>query len=71
MGRAGLAAVVQALTDLKRPPIVASALSPVNSDKVDAVVIALMKANSQTNLRNTLAIHHWPPGAARCRDLVG
>ena len=31
MGRAGIAAVTQALIDVKRPPIVASALSPVNS----------------------------------------
>ena len=35
MGRAGLAAVNQALVDLKLPPLVASAFSPVNSDKVD------------------------------------
>ena len=54
MGRAGLAAVVQALTDLKRPPIVASALSPVNSDKVDAAVAALMKANPQAIIQVSL-----------------
>ena len=47
MGRAGLAAIVQALIDLKRPPIVASALSPVNSDKVEAAVAELMKAQPQ------------------------
>lgn len=47
MGRAGLAAVNQALVDLKRPPIVASALSPVNSDKVEAAVTELMKAQAQ------------------------
>lgn len=47
MGRAGLSAVNQALTDLKRPPIVASALSAVNSDKVDAAVATLIKANPQ------------------------
>ena len=54
MGRAGLAAVVQALTDLKRPPIVASALSPVNSDKVDAAVATLMKANPQAIIQVSL-----------------
>ena len=47
MGRAGLAAIVQALIDLKRPPIVASALSSVNSDKVEAAVAELMKAQPQ------------------------
>ena len=54
MGRAGLAAVIQALTDLKRPPIVASALSPVNSDKVDAAVATLMKANPQAIIQVSL-----------------
>ena len=54
MGRAGLAAVIQALTDLKRPPIVASALSPVNSDKVDAAVVTLMKANPQAIIQVSL-----------------
>ena len=43
MGRGGLAAVNQALIDLKRPAIVGSALSPVNSDKVDAAVAQLMR----------------------------
>lgn len=47
MGRAGLAAVSQALVDLKRPPLVASALSPVNSDKVDTAVAQLVKAQPQ------------------------
>ncbi len=47
MGRAGLAAVNQALIDLKRPPLVASALSPINSDKVDAAVAQIMKAQPQ------------------------
>lgn len=47
MGRAGLAAVNQALLDLKRPPLVASALSPVNSDKVDGAVAQLAKAQPQ------------------------
>ena len=54
MGRAGLAAVVQALTDLKRPPLVASALSQVNSDKVDAAVATLMKANPQAIIQVSL-----------------
>jgi ABC-type branched-subunit amino acid transport system substrate-binding protein len=48
MGRAALAAVNQALVDLKRPPLVASALSPVNSDKVDAAVAQLIKAQPQS-----------------------
>ncbi len=47
MGRAGLAAVNQALVDLKRPPIVGHAVSAVNSDKVDAAVAQLMKSNAQ------------------------
>lgn len=47
MGRAGRAAVNQALVDLKRPPLVASALSPVNSDKVDAAVAEIVKAQPQ------------------------
>ena len=54
MGRAGVAAVIQALVDLKRPPIVASALSPVNSDKVDAAVATLMKANPQAIIQVSL-----------------
>ena len=47
MGRAGVAVITQAVTDLKRPDLVASALSPVNSDKVDAAVATLLKANPQ------------------------
>ncbi|MBC7611300.1 MAG: ABC transporter substrate-binding protein [Polaromonas sp.] len=54
MGRAGLAAVNQALIDLKRPPLVASALSPVNSDKVDAAVATLMKAQPQAVIQVSL-----------------
>ncbi|MES2189289.1 MAG: ABC transporter substrate-binding protein [Pseudomonadota bacterium] len=54
MGRAGLAAVNQALIDLKRPPLVAIALSPVNSDKVDAAVAALMKAQPQAIIQVSL-----------------
>lgn len=47
MGRAGLAAVNQALVDLKRPPLVATALSPVNSDKVEPAVDQLRKVQPQ------------------------
>ena len=47
MGRAGLAAVDQALVDLKRPPLVGSAMSPVNSNKVDAAVAQLAKVMPQ------------------------
>ena len=47
MGLAGRAAVNQALVDLKRPPLVASALSPVNSNKVDAAVAEIVKAQPQ------------------------
>lgn len=54
MGRAGLAAINQALLDLKRPPIVASALSPVNSDKVDAAVAQLLKAEPQAIIQVSL-----------------
>ncbi len=54
MGRAGLAAVNQALVDLKRPPLVASALSPVNSDKVDAAVAVLIKAQPQAIIQVSL-----------------
>ena len=54
MGKAGLAAINQALVDLKRPPVVASALSAVNSDKVDAAVEALLKANPQAIIQVSL-----------------
>ena len=54
MGRAGMAAVNQALLDLKRPPIVASALSPVNSDKVEPAVAALLKAQPQAIIQVSL-----------------
>lgn len=47
MGKAGLEAVNQALVDLKRPPLVANAVSPVNSNKVDAAVASLLKARPQ------------------------
>lgn len=54
MGRAGVAAINQALADLKRPPIVASALSPVNSDKVEPAVAQLMKAQPQAIIQVSL-----------------
>ena len=47
MGRAGLAAVNNALTDLKRPALVASALSPVNSAQVEEAVTRIGKAQPQ------------------------
>lgn len=54
MGRGGIAAVSQALLDLKRPPIVASALSPVNSNKVEAAVAALIKVQPQAIIQVSL-----------------
>ena len=54
MGRAGLAAVTQALTELKLPPLVGSAFVPVNSDKVDAAVAALSKGNPQAIIQVSL-----------------
>lgn len=54
MGRAGLAAVNQALVDLKRPPLVASAFAPVNSDKVGAAVTLLAKARPQAIIQVSL-----------------
>ena len=54
MGRAGLAAVTQALVDLKLPPLVGSSLSPVNSDKVDAAVVSLMKLQPQAIIQVSL-----------------
>jgi len=47
MGRAGLAAVTNALVDLKRPPLVVSALSPVNSARVDVAVAQIIKSQPQ------------------------
>ena len=47
MGLAGLAAVTRVLVDLKRPPLVASALSPVNSTQVNAAVAQIIKAQPQ------------------------
>jgi ABC-type branched-subunit amino acid transport system substrate-binding protein len=54
MGRAGLAAVNQALLDLKRPPLVASAFAPVNSDKVGSAVALLAKAQPQAIIQVSL-----------------
>ena len=54
MGRAGIDAVNQALIDLKRPPVVATAMSPVNSDKVDTAVATLMKAQPQAIIQVSL-----------------
>ncbi|MEW6466422.1 MAG: ABC transporter substrate-binding protein [Pseudomonadota bacterium] len=47
MGRAGQAAVAQALDELKQPAAVAVQTVPVNSPQVDAAVAALMKAQPQ------------------------
>jgi branched-chain amino acid transport system substrate-binding protein len=54
MGRAGLAAVNQALVDLKLPPLVASVFSPVNSDKVGPAVAQLAKSNAQAIIQVSL-----------------
>lgn len=54
MGRAGLAAVNQAIKELKLPPLVGSAFVPVNSDKVDAAVASLMKASPQAIIQVSL-----------------
>jgi branched-chain amino acid transport system substrate-binding protein len=54
MGRAGLAAVTQALAEQKLAPLVGSAFVPVNSDKVDAAVAALSKANPQAIIQVSL-----------------
>lgn len=54
MGRAGLAAIQQALAELKLPPLVAHAFVPVNSDKVDAAVASLFKAQPQAVIQVSL-----------------
>ncbi len=54
MGRAGLAAVKQALVDLKLPPLVANAFAPVNSDKVESAVAQLTKAQPQAIIQVSL-----------------
>jgi ABC-type branched-subunit amino acid transport system substrate-binding protein len=59
MGRAGLAAVQQALSELKRPPLVAQVFVPVNSTQLDAaattIARALPQAVIQVSLFNTTA----------------
>lgn len=47
MGRAGLAAVQQAMTDQKLGALVASALVPAAGDKLDAALAAVQKQNPQ------------------------
>ena len=54
MGRAGLAAVTQALADAKMQPLVASAFVPVNSDKVQSAVASIMKGQPQAVLQVAL-----------------
>ena len=54
MGQAALAAVQQALAELKRPPLVGHALVPVSSDKVDAAVAQLLQAQPQAVIQATL-----------------
>jgi branched-chain amino acid transport system substrate-binding protein len=54
MGRAGLAAVNQSITTFKLPPLVASAFVPANTDKVDAAVAALQKAQPQAIIQVAL-----------------
>lgn len=47
MGRAGLASVQQAMSELKLAPLVATALVPPASDKVDAALAAVQKQSPQ------------------------
>lgn len=54
MGRAGLAAIQQALADQKLPPLVASAFVPTNSEQVDAAVATLSKAQPQAVIQASL-----------------
>lgn len=54
MGRAALESVNQALKDNNRPPLVASAFVPVNSDRVDAGVAAIIKAQPQAVIQAAL-----------------
>lgn len=54
MGRAGLAAIQQAMADQKLEPLVAQAFVPVNSDKVDAAVATIMKAQPQAVMQVSL-----------------
>jgi len=54
MGRAGLAAIQQALAEQKLAPLVSHAFVPVNSDKVDAAVATLFKAQPQAVIQVSL-----------------
>ncbi len=54
MGRAGLAAIQQALAEQKLPPLVASAFVPTNSEQVDAAVATLSKAQPQAVIQAAL-----------------
>lgn len=54
MGRAGVAAVNQAIAELKLPALVGTAFVPVNSDKVDAAVATLTKAQPQAIIQVSL-----------------
>ncbi|MDM0030962.1 ABC transporter substrate-binding protein [Variovorax sp. J22P271] len=47
MGRAGLAAVQQAMSDLKLAPLVASALVPASGDKLESALAAVQKQSPQ------------------------
>jgi branched-chain amino acid transport system substrate-binding protein len=47
MGRAGLAAVEQAITELKLPPMVATALVPPSGDKLDAALKTVQSKSPQ------------------------
>lgn len=54
MGRAGLAAVNQAIEELKLQPLVGSAFVPPGSDNVGAAVATLMKAQPQAIIQASL-----------------
>jgi branched-chain amino acid transport system substrate-binding protein len=54
MGRAGLAAVAQALAELGQPPLVGSVLVPANTTKVDAAVATLLKAQPHAIIQVSL-----------------
>ncbi len=54
MGRAGVAAVNQAIAELKLPQLVAAVLVPVNSDKVDGAVAMISKAQPQAIIQVAL-----------------
>jgi branched-chain amino acid transport system substrate-binding protein len=54
MGRAGLVAVTQALQEAKMPPLVASAFVPAGTDKVQAAVASISKAQPQAVIQVAL-----------------